>query len=158
MYGIPYLATWLYFLIFEIIQISHQYNHKIINRDEYQGCKRVLKALKLHFTKFWNLIDLFKIISAPLIVLISFLKYKDLLQSSHDIALMWLVFCNQVAMWLKLFDWLRLYDSTAIYPIVLREVIKDIAPFIITMLFVIGLFANGLSIFSNMIIYSTQDI
>ena len=66
---------------------------------------------------------------------------------------MWVVFVNQSTMWFKLFDWLRLYGNTAIYPILLREVALDIYPFIITMLFILGLFGNGLSIFSYMTVY-----
>lgn len=72
---------------------------------------------------------------------------------NFDIALIWLVFGNQIAMWFKLFDWLRLFSQTAIYPILLREVSKDIYPFILTMLIILGLFGNSLSIFSSFSVY-----
>ena len=51
-------------------------------------------------------------------------------------------------MWLKLFDWLRLFERTAIYPILLKEVFVDIGPFILMMLVILGFFGNGLYIFS----------
>lgn len=57
-------------------------------------------------------------------------------------------------MWFKLFDWLRLFSATAIYPILLREVLLDISPFITMMLIVLGLFGNGLYIFSAIAVYN----
>ena len=56
-------------------------------------------------------------------------------------------------MWFKLFDWLRLFSVTAIYPILLREVLYDIYPFIIMMAIVFSLFGNGLYIFSALAVY-----
>ena len=63
------------------------------------------------------------------------------------------MFANQVAMWFKLFDWLRLSSRTAIYPILLREVVYDIYPFILTMLIILGLFGNAMTIFSSFAVY-----
>ena len=56
-------------------------------------------------------------------------------------------------MWFKLFDWLRLFTKTAIYPILLREVLYDIYPFVIIMLVILGLFGNCLFIFSSLAVY-----
>ena len=57
-------------------------------------------------------------------------------------------------MWFKMFDWLRLFSITAIYPILLREVMIDVLPFGLMMLIIFGLFGNGLFIFNAKAIYS----
>ena len=67
--------------------------------------------------------------------------------------LIWQTLGCQIAMWFKLFDWLRLFTLTAIYPILLREVLYDIYPFVIMMLIMFGLFGNGLYIFSAIAVY-----
>ena len=56
-------------------------------------------------------------------------------------------------MWFKLFDWLRLFSKTAIYPILLGEVFRDIYPFMIMMGIILGLFGNGLYIFSALVVF-----
>ena len=56
-------------------------------------------------------------------------------------------------MWYKLFDWLRLMHKTAIYPILLQEVLIDIFPFLRTMFIVLCLFGNGLYILSSIVVY-----
>ena len=66
---------------------------------------------------------------------------------------MWQTLGCQIAMWFKLFDWLRLFNVTAIYPILLREVLLDIWPFVMMMFIVLGLFGNGLYIFSGLSVY-----
>ena len=66
---------------------------------------------------------------------------------------MWQTLGCQIAMWFKLFDWLRLFTVTAIYPILLREVLLDIWPFVMMMFIVLGLFGNGLYIFSGLSVY-----
>ena len=67
--------------------------------------------------------------------------------------IIWLTLFNQLAMWFKLFDWLRLFSSTAIYTILIEEVIYDIYPFVVTMFVIIGLFGNILYIFSSLAVY-----
>ena len=71
----------------------------------------------------------------------------------HPKLIIWQTLGCQITMWFKLFDWLRLFSKTAIYPILLREVLIDIFPFIIMMLVVLGLFGNCLYIFSSLAVY-----
>ena len=65
------------------------------------------------------------------------------------------LFC-QLAMWFKLFDWLRLLSKTAIYPILLYEVLIDIWPFILTMVIVLCLFGNFLYILNGLVVYQGE--
>ena len=60
-------------------------------------------------------------------------------------------------MWFKMFDWLRLFARTAIYPILLREVLFDIYPFIVMMLIILGLFGNGLYIFNYRALFKGEE-
>lgn len=60
-------------------------------------------------------------------------------------------------MWIKLFDWLRLFEMTAVYPILIHEVFFDMYPFMITMMIVLGLFGNGLFILSNIVTYRGKE-
>ena len=67
--------------------------------------------------------------------------------------IIWQTLGCQISMWYKLFDWLRLFSQTAIYPILLREVLIDIYPFVIIMIVILGLFGNCLYIFSSLAVY-----
>ena len=58
------------------------------------------------------------------------------------------LFIVQIAMWFKMFDWLRLFNRTAIYPVLLQEVLVDVLPFGLMMLIIFGLFGNGIFIFN----------
>lgn len=63
------------------------------------------------------------------------------------------VFTVQTLMWFKLFDWLRLFGRTAIYPVLLQEVLQDILPYGVMMMIIFGLFSNGMFIFQARAIY-----
>ena len=71
--------------------------------------------------------------------------------------IIWQTLGCQISMWFKLFDWLRLFTKTAIYPILLREVMYDIYPFVIIMVVILGLFGNCLYIFSSLAVYEGND-
>ena len=63
------------------------------------------------------------------------------------------VFLIQTMMWIKLFDWLRLFSKTAIYPVLLHEVVYDIAPYMIMMAIIFGVFGNAMFIFHAKLLY-----
>ena len=56
-------------------------------------------------------------------------------------------------MWFKLFDWLRLFKRTAIYPRLLTEVMYDVGPYMLMMLIIFGFFGNGIFIFHSFLTY-----
>ena len=83
----------------------------------------------------------------------SALNLHQVIEANADFVF-WLAFLIQSCMWFKLFDWLRLFQLTAIYPILLTEVFWDIGPFIVMMVVILGFFGNGLNIFQAMTTYS----
>lgn len=48
--------------------------------------------------------------------------------------------------WALVLYWMRLFDQTAFYVLMIKETVKDIPPFMILFLICIGMFANSLVI------------
>ena len=67
------------------------------------------------------------------------------------------IFVIQTMMWIKLFDWLRLFSKTAIYPVLLNEVLKDIAPYSMMMAIIFGVFGNFMFIYHAKILYDGSE-
>ena len=149
--GVPFALLWIYFSYQEIVQFvgnfeSHQ------NIEKKGCCAKIRQALKEHYSRSWNYIDTYMMIQVPLILVASILpRYGITLWQPKYI--IWQTLGCQISMWFKLFDWLRLFTKTAIYPILLREVLYDIYPFVIIMLVILGLFGNCLFIFSSLAVY-----
>ena len=97
--------------------------------------------------------DFFLVVSTPTQYVVSALNLHGVIEANADF-IFWVAFLIQGCMWFKLFDWLRLFQKTAIYPILLTEVFYDIAPFIVMMVVILGFFGNGLNIFQSMTTYS----
>ena len=57
-------------------------------------------------------------------------------------------------MWFKLFDWLRLFERTAVYPVLLSEVMKDVGPYMLMMLIIFGFFGNGIFVFHSFLTFT----
>ena len=151
--GIPMVLMWLYFTYFEIVQFYGVWKSVSIEVKKKKGCCRRLKmSLSGHYSRWWNYIDTYLMLQVPLILVFSIAQYAGIELVSQKL-IIWQSLGCQISMWFKLFDWLRLFTITAIYPILLREVLYDIYPFIIMMLIVLGLFGNGIYIFQAMAIY-----
>ena len=71
--------------------------------------------------------------------------------------IIWQTLGLQLTMWFKLFDWLRLFSYTAIYPVLLKDVLIDIFPFVVMMVVIISLCGNCLYIFSTLAMYDDDE-
>lgn len=150
--GSVLMLLWSYFSYLEILQLVGAWKSLPQTKERTGCCQNVMLTLKKHYSRRWNYIDSYLMVQVPVIYLVSVLHHLEVAFLSQRI-LIWQTLGCQIAMWFKLFDWLRLYSVTAIYPILLREVLYDIYPFVIMMLIVLGLFGNGLQIFSTLAVY-----
>ena len=86
----------------------------------------------------WNYIDLFWLVINPLVVAASMSNEPLVPDEWITILAAMLSF----AMLLNAYNWLRLFDGTAFYILLLRETIKDIKYFMV--LFILSLFMFGI--------------
>ena len=144
--------SWLYFTYMEILQINAAYQ-KVKEQDEesekndkHPSGNRICRTIVLYYSRIWNFLDTFLIFS--LVCLTATETYKlyfdgfKYYEPTSTWKFYWIL-SVQSCMWYKLFDWLRLFKSTAIYPVLLIEVLIDIAPYGLMMLIIFGLFGNG---------------
>ena len=100
----------------------------------------------LYYSRIWNFLDTFLIFSLVCLTATEVYKlYFDGFKHYEPTStwkFYWILLV-QSCMWYKLFDWLRLFKQTAIYPVLLIEVLIDIAPYGLMMLIIFGLFGNG---------------
>ena len=150
LYGIPFFAGWLYFSIMEACQFGGAW---LDQPSENMTCwERFKNAMRSHYSRSWNVLDTVLVLIVPLI-LIATIAQRSESPIVHPEWVMWMTLFCQLAMWFKLFDWLRLLSKTAIYPILLYEVLIDIWPFILTMVIVLCLFGNFLYILNGLVVY-----
>lgn len=140
---------WAYFAYIEFKQMLGSW------RNQYRSktcCQKLKNSFKDHLSHWWNWLDAYLVISVPIIILTTVLEISNTPIMSQKM-LLWSTCFLQVAMWIKLFDWLRLFRITSIYPILLYEIFVDMYPFLITVFCVLGIFGNSLSIFSSIEVY-----
>ena len=147
---------WAYYTYQEYLQFRDDWDR--CNHSDLKCLKRFWITLKRYFSKGWNLLDIVLIISQPVNLLLTLFHYidqGDYSQDSNDSNLtspliyFILVWAIQSAMWFKLFDWLRLFSQTAVFPVLQKEVLKDVTPYMLMMLILFGFFGNGIYIFHS---------
>lgn len=82
---------------------------------------------KNHFNKYWNVNDAIYL-TFNIIILLTNLTYSMTLDHQRVIAAFASIF-----MWLKVLDWLRLFDDTAFFISLIKETMNGIVSFLIIM-------------------------
>ena len=103
------LVLWSYFVFLEIKQIA------------------ALEKKLYYFKRFWNWNDIVGL-SLTLIVLISSVTYEPLLPIENLRLMAAIASCSLM---IKVFDWLRLFEKTAFYILLVSETFVDISAFMI---------------------------
>ena len=98
-------------------------------------------VLKEYFKTTWNKLDLIQLVMTAYITISNLPEEGSPHKSLDRILAVFALFL----LWVKLFEWLRLFESTAFYVSLLDETLNDIVVFVI--LFVIGLAMFGSSMF-----------
>ena len=94
-----------------------------------------------HFSSLWNVNDLVGLALILCIVLTSMLE-KSWIPIEKLRILASIASCSQI---LKAYDWMRLFEGTAFYILLISETIKDIRAFVI--LLFVGLMLFGVPLF-----------
>ena len=95
----------------------------------------------IHFKTTWNILDLLQLVSTTYITVTNLPEDGSPRKSFDRLLAVFTLFF----LWMKLFDWLRLFESTGFYVSLLTNTLVDIEYFLV--LFVIGLAMFGSSMF-----------
>lgn len=87
------------------------------------------------------MIDTFVLVASLVCILAVFFKESSLL-NMYQVRILASMAC--VGMWLQLFFWLRLFDSTAQYVDLIIETVMDISEFMKLLLLLIIMFSTGI--------------
>ena len=88
-----------------------------------------------YFSSFWNKLDFMDLLLTLFIVLMTMPKQSDIINFVRILA----AFSSCLKM-TKLFDWLRLFDSTSFYIHLISETLSDIQAFMILFFTALGMF------------------
>ena len=103
-------------------------------------------TLKKHYSRNWNYIDSYLTVQVPLVFSASVLRFMDIDFMSEKL-LIWQTLGCQIAMWFKLFDWLRLFETTAYIILLVKQTIIDIGYFMIIFVAALFMFGNTMYMF-----------
>lgn len=91
----------------------------------YYECVQLKAEGWSHFSDFWSIIDFIHLTMNPFIVLISLPREPPV---DMSILRIMAAFASCATM-IKVYDWMRLFDSTAFFILLIKETLKDVAPF-----------------------------
>ena len=89
-----------------------------------------------YFTDMWNINDFVSLVFTLIIVLTS-VEHEPLILIEHLRAMAAVASCTLM---IKVFDWLRLFENTAFYILLVQETMKDIKAFLILLLTTLMMF------------------
>ena len=112
-----------------------------------------MKGLKAYLGSVWNTIDLLQLISMACIT-ISFLTDWG---SSHKEGQRIIAAFSIFNLWLKFFDWLRMFESTAFYVSLLYRTLKDISDFMILFFVALAMFGSVMYMLQLNVKYENDD-
>ena len=98
------------------------------------------EGFRSYCTDAWNWIDCSSVVLIVTLVTFDFTSAVN----PHDLRR--IGFTIVILKWIKFFYWMRLFDLTASFIRMIREILVDIAPFAVMLLICIGMFANGFAI------------
>lgn len=94
-----------------------------------------------YFTNFFNQIDLTALVLTPTIIICSMTAEPFITLN----ALRVMAAIDSCCMFIKMFDWLRLFEGTAFYILLVAETLSDIKPFMVLLFTALLMF--GMPIF-----------
>ena len=77
---------------------------------------------------YWNMNDLTYLVLNLIIIFMNLLEHEATIEVQRTIASI-----SVCLLWFKVFDWLRLFDSTAFFIKLIEETLESIRPFVILM-------------------------
>ena len=95
-----------------------------------------------YFLDFWNILDSLSFIANAITLIMH--SYQSSIPSQKTAAAI-----SIFLLYIKFFYWLRLFDSTAAFIRMLKEIINDIVPFLTFLVVCIAMFANTFLIFDQ---------
>ena len=94
-----------------------------------------------YLLNFWNLCDIFQLLSTLYIVVSNLVQTDNSNKENERIMAAFTVFFA----WVKVFDWLRLFDETAFYMKLLKQTLEDMWSFVL--IYAVGLAMVGSSMY-----------
>lgn len=116
--------------------------------------KQIVEAKFLYFTSFWNNVYLFSKCFAIFIVVEHGCKTNNI---SHE-TIIQLASFQTVILWLMVFYWVRVFPELAFYVKMITETMVDIFYFMIMLILVIMMFANGMYVLNRASITNYAEI
>lgn len=124
-------------LALRLLVVSNMFIFQAIEAIQLQA-----SGFKEYFSDFWNILDQLSFLSSAMTLLLHAL---DTSIPSQKTAAAFSIFL----LYIKFFYWLRLFDSTAAFIRMLKEIIVDIVPFLTFLVVCIAMFANTFLIFDQ---------
>ena len=104
-------------------------------------------GLVKYFTNIVNYMDLYQFIMNLFLVLTSLLEIEFVhLNDTRKRALSSLI---MICLWMKMFDWLRMFDHTSKFVSLIMQTIYDILPFMLLFTFILFMFGSAMFLLNS---------
>ena len=158
------ISGWAYFMYQEFFKLREHWRDQDRNLPLH---KRIKGMLVSNFSSWFSFFDFLLQITIPWLYMTQLHDFltepayrepvddEDVRNLHKEYPFLYtMAFAIQTSMWIKMFDWLRISAKTAIYPMLIREILRDVGPFVILMLNIFCLFGSGTYIFTSYAVFT----